>query len=330
MSARVEDHEKAIEHLEAQIERLDRTAREQGVDRSAEIQQLKVELEAHLRAAYQNPTGWIRTKLARNPQRPFTLDVIRLLFDDFLELHGDRLFGDDGAMVGGIARIDSEWVVVIGQQKGRDALERHRRNFGMAKPEGYRKALRLMRLAEKFRRPVVAIIDTPAADCTVPSEERGISESIARNMQEMFLLRTPIVALILGEGGSGGAIGIGVADRVLMLENAIYSVIPPEGCAAIIWKDPRRGEEAAEALQLTAAHAREQGAVDEVLPEPLGGAHRDWEATVGVIAEALARHLADLQALPPERLLEERYRRFRNLGVFGARPEPGDGPDNRE
>ncbi len=314
--ASFEDFERAISELEGQIEKLKRLTREQNIDRSADIAELEAQVQRLLTDFYTRPSGWMRTRIARNPKRPFTLDFIRMVFQEFQELHGDRCFGDDGAMVGGLARLNEDWVVVVGQQKGRDAQERHRRNFGMARPEGYRKALRLMKLAEKFHRPIICFIDTPAADCTVPSEERGISEAIAHNLQEMFLLRVPIIVVILGEGGSGGAIGIGVGDRVLMFEHAIYSVIPPEGCAAIIWKDAKRGEEAAEALQLTAEDAVRFGAVDEIVPEPLGGAHRDPDAAGRELRAALERHLAELTSLASDTLTGTRYARFRRLGEF--------------
>lgn len=314
--ASFEDFERAISDLEAQIEKLKRLTREQNIDRSTDIVELEAQVQRLLTEFYSHPSGWMRTRIARNPKRPFTLDFIRMVFQEFQEIHGDRCFGDDGAMVGGLARLNEDWVVVVGQQKGRDAQERHRRNFGMARPEGYRKALRLMRLAAKFHRPIVCFIDTPAADCTVPSEERGISEAIAYNLQEMFLLGVPIIVVILGEGGSGGAIGIGVGDRVLMMEHAIYSVIPPEGCAAIIWKDAKRGEEAAEALQLTAEDAQRFGAVDEIIPEPLGGAHRDPDAAGRELRAALERHLGELSQLSPENLIGARYTRFRRLGEF--------------
>lgn len=312
----IDDFERTIAELEAQIEKVKRLTREQGVDRSAAIAELERQKDAVVARAYSNLSCWDETRIARNPRRPYTLDLIRLMCDEFLELHGDRCFGDDGAMLGGLARMGERWLTVVGQQKGRDAQERHRRNFGMARPEGYRKALRLMQLAARFRRPVLCMVDTPAADCTVPSEERGISEAIARNMREMFLLPVPIVVAILGEGGSGGAIGIGVGDRVLSLEHAIYSVIPPESCAAIIWKDAERGPEAAEALRLTARHAHQAGVVDEVVPEPHGAAHRDYEGTASQLRAAVERHLTELEALPVPELLEARYQRFRKLGVF--------------
>src|SRR4051794_37510688 len=216
MQGSIDDFERPIADLEAQIELVKRLTQEQGIDRNQEIAELEDQVRRMLEDVYSNLTPWDRARVARNPKRPYALDYVRLMFQEFLELHGDRVFGDDGAMVGGLARLGDQWLVVIGQQKGRDAQDRHRRNFGMSRPEGYRKALRLMRMAEKFNRPVLCLIDTPAADCTVPSEERGISEAIARNMQEMFLLRVPVIIAIIGEGGSGGAIGLGVGDRVLM------------------------------------------------------------------------------------------------------------------
>jgi acetyl-CoA carboxylase carboxyl transferase subunit alpha len=311
-----DDFEKAISDLEAQVERVKRLTREQGVDRGPEIAQLEAQVRRLLHEFYAHPSAWDRTRIARHPRRPFMLDFARLAFEGFTELHGDRGFADDGAMIGGIAQLQGQWVTVIGQQKGRDAQERFKRNFGYAKPEGYRKALRLIRLSEKFNRPVICLIDTPAADPSVSSEERGISEAIARNIREMFLIRVPIICAITGEGGSGGALGIGVGDRVLMLEHSIYSVIPPEGCAAILWKDAERAVDAAEALKLTAQHALEVGAVDEVLPEPLGGAHRDLDGTAKSLQEALVRHLREVQALSVPDRLEARYQRFRRMARF--------------
>ena len=312
----IDDFEQPIADLEAQIERVKRLTREHGLDRSTEIAQLEEQVQRLITERYSNLSGWDKVRIARNPRRPYALDFIRLLINDFTELHGDRVFGDDGAMVGGVGKLGEQWVTVIGQQKGRDAQDRHKRNFGMARPEGYRKALRLMQLSEKFKRPILCLVDTPAADCTVPSEERGISEAIAHTMRDMFLLKVPVVVVVLGEGGSGGAIGIGVGDRVLMLEHAIYSVIPPEGCAAIIWKDAGRGPEAAEVLRLTADDALDLGVVDEVVPEPAGGAHRDYDAAARNLRAALERHLVDLSAMSPEVRLDTRYQRFRRLGEF--------------
>lgn len=310
------DFEKPIAELDANIEALKRITAEQGIDKSKEIAALERDRERLLREIFRKLTPWDRTLLARHPQRPYSLDYIRAIFDDFVELHGDRQFGDDGAVVGGMAWLDGKPVMVIGQQKGRDLKERQRRNFGMAKPEGYRKALRLMHLAGKFGRPVVTFVDTPAADPGVESEGRGISEAIARNLREMILLKVPILSVVIGEGGSGGALGIAVADRVLMQEYAIYSVIPPEGCAAILWRDPKRAPEAAEALKLTAQDALQFGVVDEVIEEPLGGAHRNPMVAAQRVKEALLRHLPPLQKLSVSKLRESRYDRYRNLGVW--------------
>lgn len=310
------DFEKPIAELDANIEALKRITAEQGIDQSEEIASLERDRERLLKEIFRNLTPWDRTLLARHPQRPYTIDYIRAIFDDFVELHGDRQFGDDGAIVGGMAWLNDKPVMVIGHQKGRDLKERQRRNFGMAKPEGYRKAMRLMRLAEKFGRPLITFVDTPAADPGVESEGRGISESIARNLCVMSVLKVPIVSVVVGEGGSGGALGIAVADRVLMQEYAIYSVIPPEGCAAILWRDPKRAPEAAEVLKLTAHDALRFGVVDEVVGEPLGGAHRDPLTAAQMVKEALLKHLAALQKLSVSKLRESRYERYRNLGVW--------------
>jgi acetyl-CoA carboxylase carboxyl transferase subunit alpha len=325
MSSSLASIEAAIVELETQIERVKRLTREQGVNRDTEIFALEGEVRRLLAAAYSTLSPWEKTIVARNPRRPFALDYIRLIFSDFMELHGDRLTGDDGAMVGGIARLDDREVMVIGQQKGRDAAERHKRNFGYSGPEGYRKALRLMRLAEKFNRPILCFVDTPGADVSVRSEERGISEAIARNLHEMFRLKVPILVAIIGEGGSGGALGIGIGDRVIMLEHAVYSVIAPEGCAAILWKDPKKGDQAADALRLTAQHAREMGIIHEIVPEPLGGAHRDFDATARALGDSLRTQLASLLELPTPQLLDERYNHFRRLARFldsSASPAP--------
>ena len=248
------------------------------------------------------------------------LDYVRTIFDDYVELHGDRLFANDHAMVAGIATLDGRQVMFVGQQKGRDLKDRQYRNFGSAKPEGYRKAMRLMKTAAKFGRPVICLIDTPAADCSVGSEERGISEAIARNLMEMSLLETPIVAIILGEGGSGGALGIAVADRVLIMENAIYSVIPPESCAAILWRDPTRHKEMAEALKITSQDALSLGVVDEIVSEPLGGAHRNVDLTAKTVKAALKKHLDELEKLSIPKLLDKRYEKFRAMGQFIEMP----------
>lgn len=316
MAGNVLDFEKPIAQLEERIAQVKRLTREEGIDRSAEIAILESHVERLMKEIYENLTAWDKTLIARHPSRPFTLDYVRLMGDDFVELHGDRLFADDGAMVGGLMRMEDRHLVVVGQQKGRDIHERQRRNFGSAKPEGYRKALRLMKMAEKFGRPILCLIDTPAADATVPSEERGISEAIARNMREMFSITVPIICVNIGEGGSGGAIGIGVGDRVLMLEHAVYSVIPPESCAAIIWRDAKRGPEAAEHLRITSEHALRFGVVDEVIPEPLGGAHRDYDTVSRSVRAAVLRHLEDVERMDIEERLNRRYQRFRDLGEY--------------
>lgn len=320
MRANVLDFERPVTELEERIAEIKRRTVEEGVDRSQEIARLEARVQQLMEQIYSNLAPWDRVLLARHPDRPYTLDYIRLIFDEFQELHGDRLFGDDPAIVGGMARLRDRWLMVIGHQKGRDIHERSFRNFGSARPEGYRKALRLMKLAEFCRRPIVCFVDTPAADPTVPSEERGISEAIARNIREMFMLSTPIIVVLSGEGGSGGALGLGVGDRLLMMEHAIYSVIPPQGCAAILWRDAasaaERAPEAAAALRLTSEDALHFGAVDEVLPEPRGGAHRNPEAAADAVKAALLRHLPELDSMDAHQRLNARYERFRRLGEF--------------
>jgi len=274
------------------------------------------DLERERRALYGNLTPWQRVQIARHPLRPYFLDYIASCVSDFVELHGDRLFGDDKAMPAGIGKIGTHRCVIIGQQKGRDVKENVLRNFGSPHPEGYRKALRLMRMAERFSIPVVCFIDTPGAYPGVGAEERHIAEAIAVNLREMMALKTPVVAVVIGEGGSGGALGIGVADRVLMLENAYYSVISPEGCAAILWKHRKHAPEAAAALKLTADDLQELGLIDGVIPEPMGGAHRDTAAMFSTVTETLSNTLQSLSSVPLEQLLEERYAKFRGIGVF--------------
>jgi acetyl-CoA carboxylase carboxyl transferase subunit alpha len=268
-------------------------------------------------------TAWDRVQLARHPQRPYTLDYVRLLFGDFVELHGDRLYGDDPALVGGLASLDGRPVMVLGQQKGRDTRENVLRRFGMARPEGYRKALRLMRHAERFGLPVVSFVDTPGADPTLQAEERGQAWAIAANLAEMARLEVPIVAAIIGEGGSGGALAIGMGDRVVMLENAIYSVVSPEGCASILWKDAARAAEAAEAMQITASDLLHHEVIDAVVPEPPGGAHLDAQSTAEALRGALVGHLVDLRARyggedgwDTTALLADRFARYRQMGAF--------------
>ena len=281
-----------------------------------EIAKLEDKLQRTRRKTYAGLTAWQRTQLARHPKRPHTRDFIRLLFEDFVELHGDRLYGDDAAIVGGLARFDGQGVVVVGHQKGRDTREKIARNFGMPHPEGYRKALRLLRLAEKFGKPVLTLIDTPGAYPGIGAEERGQAEEIARNLREMAGLRTPIVAVVTGEGGSGGALAIGMGNRVLMLEYAIYSVISPEGCAAILWGDAAKAPEAAESMRITAPDLLRLGVIDAIVPEPLGGAHRDSDGAAESLRAALRDHLADLTPKPADTLVAERYEKFRRLGAF--------------
>lgn len=310
------EFEKPILELEHQLEELKRHLHGQSIDSDPEVRRIAARIEKTRRTVYLNLSAWQRVQIARHPQRPYALDYLRTTFSDFVELHGDRCFGEDRAMPCGLATVGEFRCVVITQQKGRDVKENILRNFGSAHPEGYRKALRLMRMAEKFRLPVVSLIDTPGAYPGVGAEERHVAEAIAVNLREMMVLRTPTVAVVIGEGGSGGALGIGVADRVLMLENAYYSVISPEGAAAILWKHRQHAAEAAEALKLGARELREFGLVDEVLSEPLGGAHRDHEAAAATLRETLCRHLRELTAQPTEALLPARYEKFRRFGVF--------------
>ncbi|HLI49658.1 MAG TPA: acetyl-CoA carboxylase carboxyltransferase subunit alpha [Chthonomonas sp.] len=328
MSVSPLDFEKPISELDANIAELKRIAADpvlrkdaldRGIDIDEEIARIERRREEVMRQIFANLTPWNEVQMARHPQRPYTLDYVRLIFEDFMELHGDRINADDPAIVGGLARFNGRSVVVIGHQKGRDLKERQLRNFGSARPAGFRKALRLMKLAEKFRKPLITFVDTPAAEANLMAEEEGISRAIAVNLMEMAHLKTPIVTAIIGEGGSGGALGIAMGDRVVMLEHAIYSVIPPESCAAILkefGRDRSRAPEAADALKLTARHAQAFGVVDEVLPEPLGGAHRDLQQTAKTLQEAIARHLEALDKKPLNVLLQERYERYRNIGKW--------------
>lgn len=316
------EFEKPILELEKRLEELKRHLHGHDLDVDPEVKRIASQIEKTKQTIYANLSAWQRVQIARHTQRPYTLDYLRLCFSDFIELHGDRLFGDDRAMPGGLATIGGVRCVVIGHQKGRDTKENILRNFGSAHPEGYRKALRLMRLAEKFNLPVVTLIDTPGAFPGIGAEERHIAEAIAVNLREMMVLRAPIVAVVIGEGGSGGALGIGVADRVLMLENAYYSVISPEGGAAILWKHRSHAPEAAEALKMGARELKASNLVDEVVPEPLGGAHRDLPQAAGNLQEALTRHLRELVGQPVSELLPARYQKFRRVGVFGGDKTP--------
>jgi acetyl-CoA carboxylase carboxyl transferase subunit alpha len=301
-----------VNQLERQIEELSKLVPNDNTAR--ELERLRKRLEKLRREVFARLTPWQRFQLAKHPQRPFTLDYIDLIFENFVELHGDRRFEDDPAMVGGMATFHGEPCIVVGTQKGKDTKQKLHRNFGMPKPEGYRKAIRLMKLAEKFSRPVFTFIDTVGAFPGVEAEERGQAEAIAYNLREMARLQVPIIVAVIGEGGSGGALGIGVGDRVLMLEHAYYSVISPEGCAAILWKDQAKVEEAANALKITSQDLKALGVVDEVIPEPDGGAHLDPTAAASLLDERLRKALAELKAVPIATLLESRYRRFRRLG----------------
>lgn len=284
--------------------------------RSADFDRLRSEVAELRREFYDHLGPWQRTLLARHAQRPYMMDYVRLLFENFQELHGDRAFGDDAAMVTGLARYKGRPVVLVGQQKGRDTKQRVAQNFGQAKPEGYRKALRVMQLAAKFGRPIFTFIDTPGAYPGIDAEERGQAEAIARNLREMVRLAVPIIVTITGEGGSGGALAIAIGDRVNMLENSIYSVISPEGCASILWRDAGKAEAAAKALKITAKDLEELGMIDEIVPEPEGGAHLDHEAAAGLLDRVLDRSLREVSRIAPAQLLEQRYEKFRRMGQF--------------
>ena len=310
------DFEKPILELERKLEELRRHSRLQEIDLAPEVQRMEEKIEKTRCEIYHNLNAWQRVQIARHTQRPYALDYLGLAFSDFTEMHGDRLFGDDKSMPGGLATVSGYRCVVVGQQKGRNTKENLYRNFGSPHPEGYRKAMRLMRMGEKFGIPVVSLIDTPGAYPGVGAEERHISEAIAANLRDMMLLRTPTVAVVIGEGGSGGALGIGVSDRVLMLENAYYSVISPEGCAAILWKHHKHAPEAAEALKLNASELKKLGLIDEVIAEPSGGAHRDPEIAAENLRAAIVRHLDELTKIPTEKLLKQRYEKFRKFGEF--------------
>jgi acetyl-CoA carboxylase carboxyl transferase subunit alpha len=313
------EFEKPLRDLQRQLDALTDTSREHDFDVSAEVEAIKRRIEETKRRIYSDLTSWQRVQLARHPKRPYSLDYIGRIFTDFQELHGDRAFGDDQALIGGTAFLNGEPVMVIAQQKGRDVKENLRRNFGMPHPEGYRKALRLMKLAEKFQIPVITFIDTKAAYAGLGSEERHVSEAIARNLREMANLKTPIVGVIIGEGGSGGALGIAVVDKLLAQEHSYYSVIPPEGCAAILWRDRKFAETAANALKIGAKELIDQKIADEIIEEPLGGAHRDLEQAAASIKVALERNLAGLKKLSTPKLLDTRYEKYRVMGEFAEK-----------
>ncbi|MFN8651431.1 MAG: acetyl-CoA carboxylase carboxyltransferase subunit alpha [Gemmatimonadales bacterium] len=310
------DFEKPLLELERQIEDLQKLGEEKGFDVSEEARLLQVRLNTLRHEIYTSLTPIQRVQVARHPRRPYTLDYLSTIFTDFIELHGDRAFRDDPAIVGGWARLAGISVMVIGHQKGRDAKENLKRNFAMAHPEGYRKALRLMKLAAKFSAPVITLIDTMGAYPGLGAEERGQSEALARNILEMAALPTPTVAVVIGEGGSGGALALGVADRVLMFENSVYSVITPEGCAAILWKDAGQRERAADALKLTADDLMRFKLVDEIIKEPMGGAHLDPDATGEALREALIRHVNELRKIRPEKLVRRRADKYGAMGAY--------------
>jgi acetyl-CoA carboxylase carboxyl transferase subunit alpha len=314
------DFEKPVAELENKIEELKRLADGKDMNITTEIKKLEKKARDLRADIFSKITPWQKTLIARHPERPYTLDYIRMIMEDFVELHGDRRFADDPAVVAGIARFQSISVAVIGHQKGRTTKERIERNFGQPHPEGYRKALRIMKLAERFKMPIITLIDTPGAYPGIGAEERGQAEAIASNLYEMFNIKSPIISTVIGEGGSGGALALAIGDRVLMLEHSIYSVISPEGCAAILWKKngnsvgPAEYEKASEALKLTAQDLLGFGVIDEIIPEPLGGAHRNHEEAAKAIRTVLKRHLDELINMPLDELLEERYRKFRFIG----------------
>jgi len=312
------DFEKPIAELQTKLEELRKhpETHSLGISFEEEVSLIEKKLEETKRQIFSNLSAWDRIKIARHPKRPFTLDYLQSAFTDFSELHGDRLFAEDRAIVGGFACLGSHKVMVIGTQKGRDTKENILRNFGSAHPEGYRKALRLMKMADKFGLPIITLIDTAGAYPGIGAEERHIAEAIAVNLREMMLFEVPIIAAVIGEGGSGGALGIGVADRVLILENAYYSVISPEGCAAILWKDRAAAAKAAEALKITAKHLLGLNLVDDIIPEPLGGAHIDADSTAATVRDSLLKHLKQLLHLSPAERLKQRYEKFRAYGHF--------------
>jgi len=310
------DFEAPILELERKIEELKSFTSREDIDLTGEIQKLEEKLLQVKKDIFGNLTPWQRIQIARHPKRPLCLDYVEMLISDFMELHGDRHFGDDPALIGGIAKLDQQKVFIIGHQKGKDTKENLYRNFGSAHPEGYRKAIRLMKLAEKFNIPIISFIDTPGAYPGIGAEERGQAEAIAYNLREMVKLTVPIIVVVIGEGGSGGALGIGVGDKVCVLESAYYSVISPEGCAAILWKDRAKAPEAASVLKLTADELLKLGVIDEVVKEPLGGAHRDPEGTAKNLKKVLKKSLSELSSLSKEELTTARYKKFRKMGEF--------------
>lgn len=310
------DFEKPIVELEKKIEELRSFTSREDIDLSGEIKKLEERLKKVKQEVYKKLTPWQRVQIARHPKRPYTLDYIDLCMTDFTELHGDRLYGDDKAIVAGFAKVDGKKIAIIGHQKGKDTKENLMRNFGSAHPEGYRKAMRVMELAEKFGLPIVVFIDTPGAYPGIGAEERGQAEAIAKNLFKMCMLKTPIIVFVIGEGGSGGALGIGIGDKLYVLEYAYYSVISPEGCAAILWKERSKAPQAAECLKLTGEDLRELGVIDDIIKEPLGGAHRDSRQIAQNIKSAIKRDLDSLMSADKNKLVEKRYEKFRKMGVF--------------
>jgi acetyl-CoA carboxylase carboxyl transferase subunit alpha len=310
------EFEQPIAELNAKIDELHHVGQDSNLNINEEVIQLQEKCQELTRSIFSSLTDWQISQLARHPQRPYTLDYIDMICTDFEQLHGDRVFGDDQAMIGGLARINGRPVMVIGQQKGRDTKEKIERNFGMPRPEGYRKALRLMKMAERFKLPILTFIDTPGAYPGVDAEERGQSEAIARNLYTMADLKTPIICTVIGEGGSGGALGIGVGDRICMLQYSTYSVISPEGCASILWKSADKAPEAAEAMNMTSERLKELGLIDIIIPEPLGGAHRDFKMMGKNLSKVLEQTLVDLEKLSIDELVEQRYQRLMQFGQF--------------
>ncbi len=318
------DFERPVIELERKIEELRKFSSGEKMDLSEEIKKLEDKLDKVKKEVYENLTPWQRVQLARHPKRPYTMDYIAMMMTDFVELHGDRFYGDDKAMITGFAKIDGNKICVVGHQKGRDTKENLERNFGSAHPEGYRKAMRVMKLAEKFKIPVVCFVDTPGAYPGIGAEERGQAGAIASNLMEMAVLQVPIIITVIGEGGSGGALGIGVGDKICVLENAYYSVISPEGCAAILWKDRTKAPDAAEVLKLTAHDLYEMKLIDDIVKEPLGGAHRDPAATAANVKKKVSKYLAELGKVNVKELLDIRYEKFRKIGVFEENSQPDD------
>jgi acetyl-CoA carboxylase carboxyl transferase subunit alpha len=310
------EFEKPIEELEHKIEEMKHLAHGSGVEVDKAVKALEVKLETLKKEIFENLTRWQRVQLARHPERPYTLDYIYEITDDFIEMHGDRMVKDDKAMIGGFGNVNGKTILFIGQQKGRNTKQRQIRNFGMANPDGYRKALRLMKLAEKFNKPIVALIDTPGAYPGIDAEARGQAEAIARNMRDMFMLKIPVICIIIGEGASGGAIGIAIGDKVIMMENTWYSVISPESCSSILWRSWEYKEQAAEALKLTADDMLEFGLIDSILEEPLGGAHKDLKATSVILKNAILKEITALEKISPDERIKQRIDKFSKMGVF--------------